>query len=99
MRRATTPLHKFTLPDDPSNYEKILITYKQNGSIVLEKTKDDLTFDGTTASVLLTQEETNLFDSRYVVQVQVRVLTTSDFAYTSQIFTFKVEEVLDGRIL
>ena len=45
MIRATTPKHVFLFDADPSVYSKILITYQQNGAIVLEKTKDDLTFD------------------------------------------------------
>lgn len=45
MIRATTPTHIFYFEDDPSEFERILITYTQGDSIVLEKEKEDLTIE------------------------------------------------------
>ena len=61
MYRATTPTHKFAFPRDLSEFKTVLVTYKQKGKIVMEKTKDDLTIDGNKASFVLTQEEANAF--------------------------------------
>ena len=71
MIRATTPKHSFIFDIDPEeNFKKILITYSQNGNVIFEKTKEDLTFEqgvscvGETeyiASFRLTQEETKMF--------------------------------------
>lgn len=72
MIRATTPKHIFAFDMDPSLFSKMLITYEQDGCIVLEKTEDDMTFDTVTDSqtgdvieyvawVRLTQEETARF--------------------------------------
>ena len=49
--------------------------------------------------VKLTQEETKAFNSRFSVYTQVRVLTNDDDAYASQIFTVKVNDVLNEEIL
>lgn len=76
--RATTPKHTFVFEVDPdATFKSILITYVQKGAAVLEKTKDDLTFEGEVeiepekegdepevgyaASLRLTQEESKRF--------------------------------------
>lgn len=72
MYRATTPTQRFTFPRDLSEFKTILVTYKQKGKIVMEKTKEDLTIDGNKASFVLTQEETNAFSpGDRAVSVQV----------------------------
>ena len=84
MIRATTPKHIFYFETDPSIYSRILITYQQNGSTILEKTKEDLTIEETTAPCdvektvyaawfRLTQEETNKFQAGAGKQVTVQV--------------------------
>lgn len=110
MFRATTPLHTFTFPDDPATYKKILITYSQNGTVVFEKTEEDLTFTTETedertiykGSLRLTQEEANTFSvGKYnsVAAVQVRVLDANDHAYASDIKYVNVKDVLDDQVL
>ena len=45
MKRSTTPKQSFFFEENPNTaYEEILITYWQGGKAVLEKTKEDLTF-------------------------------------------------------
>lgn len=111
MIRATTPIHTFVFDEDPSGYERILITYAQGGSIVMEKEKDDLEF-GTIEDVFsdkisykafyrLTQEETKQFQAGggKPVQVQVRVLTSSGEALASDKKTISVQDVLNDEVL
>lgn len=111
MIRATTPKHSFLFTTDPSEFTRILITYAQGGSIVLEKEKDDLTFEETTspctgepvwaASYRLTQEETKKFlaNSGKQVTVQVRVLTGSGEALASDKKSITVVDVLNDEVL
>lgn len=103
MRRATTPLHNFMFEENPTTFERILITYAQGNNIVLEKEKSDLSFtnngDGTwTASFRMTQEEANNFKV-YPTSVQVRVLTTDGEALASNIFAVNIKNVLDDEVL
>lgn len=107
MIRATTPLQEFTFETNPADFARILITYKQDENIVLEKTQDDLSFssyigeDGIIvyiASFRMTQEEANLFEPE-PVRVQVRVLTSDAEALASDITTVKVSDVLDDEVL
>ena len=111
MIRATTPKHSFIFDIDPEeNFKKILITYSQNGNIIFEKTKEDLTFEqgvscvGETeyiASFRLTQEETKMFteEGRPTVKVQVRALSYSGEAFASDIKTLAVKSVLNDEVL
>ena len=111
MIRATTPKHMFIFDTDPTIYSKILITYQQNGQNILEKTKDDLSFEevespctGETkfaAWFRLTQEESNKFKAGPGKQVivQVRALTTDNEALASDKKTFNVQDVLNDEVL
>lgn len=100
MIRATTPTHSFELP---FNYEefvsKILITYKQGDKIVLEKTENDITFDGNVVSFEFTQEETLLFDKDIMVDIQVRVLTKGGQSLASQVWHKPIDDVLNDKVL
>ena len=107
MIRATTPLQEFTFETNPEDFARILITYKQDEEIILEKTKADLTFssnEGEDGSVVyvaafrMTQEEANLFAPE-PVRVQVRVLTSESEALASDITTMRVTDVLDDEVL
>ncbi len=111
MIRATTPKHVFIFESDPSSYKRILITYSQNGRIVMEKEKDELTIEeiknafnditGYAVWFRLTQEETKSFASgaNKMVTVQVRVLTETDEALASDKKTFSVQDVLNDEVL
>ena len=111
MIRATTPKHVFTFETNPDLYKKILITYAQGDSIVMEKTKDDLTIEpvtnafgdlvGYSAWFRLSQEDTKKFQAGGGKQVfvQVRVLTYADEAFASDKKSFSVQDVLNDEVL
>ena len=111
MIRATTPRHTFIFEQNPEElFEKILITYSQDDKIVMEKTQDDLEYgtcedcDGNTvytASVRLTQEETNMFSAnpKSMVEVQVRALTFDGDALASDKKAMAVYDVLNDEVL
>ena len=74
-----------------ADFARILITYKQDEVIVMEKTQSDLSFssyigeDGIivyVAAFRMTQQEANLFQPE-PVRVQVRVLTSDGEALAS----------------
>ena len=109
MYRASTPRHVFYFDIDPDEtFKEMLITYSQNGSIVLEKTKDDLTFDAENtedgvqyqAFFQLTQEDTRKFNrNRPFVSVQVRMLDRADNIVTSPIVNIQVKKVLNDEVI
>lgn len=105
MFRATTPLHTFIFNVNPDEtFKRILISYAQNGNVILEKEKDDLTFEAKEetweASLRLTQEETNLFNAKArAVTVQVRALTYEDSAVAFEKQNIPLIDVLNDEVL
>ena len=99
MKRATTPTHRFTLPVDASLIRRFLLTYTQNGKVVLEKRETDMAVEGNEWRIKLTQEEANLFDSSSLAHAQIRILTTGGDAMASQEYAIYVGRVLNDEVL
>lgn len=99
MIRGTTPTHTFTFSVDLSNVKDFVITYVQNGAIVLEKKKKDCTIDENKITVTLTQEETLRFDHASMVEMQAKVLTTGGTVLASNIFTTHADRILNEEVL
>lgn len=108
MYRASTPKHVFCFDFDPEKYfEQIQISYAQDDEIILTKEKKDLLFEtkesacGTvyTASLQLTQEETNLFGQRPFASVQIRFLDTHQNIITTPTVRIRIEQVLNDEVL
>ena len=112
MYRVTTPTHTFTLPIETSTCKEIQITYQQYEDPVLgieevelikhyqnDVLPSGMTLDGKKVYIRLTQQETKSFAPDNPVATQVRVLTTEDNAYASQMFYVNVNDVLNEEIL
>lgn len=100
MIGASTPTHEFELPFGKETVKRLLITYAQDGLVVLEKTENDVSWDWCIASYQLTQEETLLFDEKKSVEIQLRVLTVDDVALPpSKIFKVPCGKVLNREVL
>lgn len=99
IRRGSTPTHTFTLPFDTSLIKAASVVYSQNDIKILTKRMADLTKNGKTLSVKLTQKETFLFNPKEAVSVQVRVLTNSGDALNSLITKVNVSDSLSEEVL
>ena len=104
MYRVTTPTHTFTLPIQTSSCKEIQVTYKQKNAELVFHYQDGImpsgmTLDGKNVIVRLTQEQTKAFNSSRMVATQVRVLTTGNDAYASQVFNVSVNKVLNDEVL
>ena len=103
MYRVTTPTHTFTLPIETSTCKEIQVTYRQRNRELVKHYQDStlpsgMTLDGKNVIIRLTQEETKAFQAK-PADVQVRVLTTGEDAYASQVFKIWIDEVLNEEIL
>lgn len=98
MYRATTPTHTFNVPFETEFIDALIITYQQKGKTIVEKTKDDVTFDEKKIIVTLTQEETNMFDKGDTAKVQLRV-KIADRVQASNIITLRVNNVLNDEVM
>lgn len=99
MRRATTPTHTFTFPEDieVGDVTEALITYSQCGKTILEKTLDDLEADteNNMFALQLSEAETNLFaPGKALVQVRAKINSTS---LVSQMLWLTVKPVLNSE--
>ena len=108
MIRATTPVHTFTFDKlDPRDFKVLNIYYAQQGVEILMKDKEDCIFGteetdcGTIyyAAVMLSQDETKLFKSKYDVEIQIRVLTADDKALATGKYKLPVWDVINDEVL
>lgn len=98
MRIGTTPTHTFTLPADIAKVTaKARVVYSQCHHVVLTKEVTDLT--GNDVVINLTQDETLKFHNRKLVDIQLRVLTSTGEALTSDIITKTPYDCLERSVL
>lgn len=96
---GTTPTHTFELPFDLTTAKRIRLIYSQNNKVLFVREKDNLTVAGSVIEHKLTQEETLAFDPRYLVEIQIRVLTARDDALASDIITTTVSRLLEDEVM
>ena len=96
---GATPTNTFTIPVTESEIRKIRITYEQNGKIVLQKHKEDCTFNEKKVSVKLSQEETLRFTSNAAVRIQVKILTTGGDVIPSKVIKTSTKIVIDKEVI
>lgn len=94
-----TPRHEFTVPFDVSLLKQFKVTYSQKDKIVLEKHIEDFNINGNTLSIVLTQEETFLFDDDANIEIQARALTMGGDAIPSFIRIISADRCLDSEVL
>lgn len=100
MIRGTTPTLTFNLPFDVSNLKTAYVTIKSKDKTVkVEKSLAECTAVGKSIIATLTQADTLLFEGRKNVRVQLRVLTKSDEALASNIYTVPMGEILKDGVI
>lgn len=100
MRRGTTPMLTFQLPE-AINIVVLFITFKQGDNTVLEKTLDDVIYysDSGTIKLPLTQEDTLKLDSTEPVWVQLRLKDNLDNAVASDPIRCEVGMILKDGVI
>lgn len=99
MRRATTPNVEIRI-DECLTGCWYRVTFAQKGGQKLIKDQDEceLSDDGKTVYVHLSQRDTLQFSDKYDLRVQVR-FGRGDEACASDIATVKVAEILDEEVI
>lgn len=101
MSRGSTFKFKITVPSeyDLRNAQVMYVTFVQNGETIVEKTKEKLTITSNTVTVVLTQEETLMFNTGSA-KLQMRAKLYTGEAIVQQPPTdFTVMGILkDGKI-
>lgn len=96
---GSTPTHIFCLPFESALVKEALIVYFQGGMEIVRKETDDCTMEGRHIGVQLSQEETLAFDHRRNVQIQLRVVTTEDVAYTFPVYVTNARKCLTNEVI
>lgn len=99
MYRGTTPIHKFAFEFPKETVDVIYITYKQNGQLRIEKSKEEITFEEGYILVKLSQEETLKFTEIGPVEIQIRFTDMSENAYASNVITTRVDRILKEGVI
>lgn len=99
MRRGTTPTLQITVTGlTDIEVQNLYLTLRQ-GQTTIEKTESGVTIDGEVISATLTQEETLSLTAKMDVAMQLRVLSTNNTAYASNIVTVPVEAILKEGVI
>ena len=99
MRRGTTPTLQITVAGlSEIEIQNLYLTLEQQGAVI-EKTEADVSVEGEVISTTLTQEETLSLTARMDIAMQLRVLSTNNTAYASNIVTVPVEAVLKEGVI
>lgn len=99
MRIGTTPTHIFEVDLDTTLIKQVKITYTQDDEIILEKRTDDCEITQDKLKIKLTQEETFEFDSTKFVCIQIRILTTNNECFSTDLIRVPVHKCLDREVL
>lgn len=103
MRRATTPTHVFKISKDDfliTDVVEAKLTYAQDSEVLVEKSLSQLSsnLDANLFFYQLTQEETKKFTPGKAL-VQMRLKTSDDIVWASQMLYVNVEPVLESEVL
>ena len=100
MRRGTTPTININVKGcDLALFDTIYVTFKQ-GTKTLDKTGDDLSVEGNSVAVSLSQEDTLTFDStKKVVEVQLRAVDENGMAIASNIRQIPIDAILKEGVI
>lgn len=97
--QATTPTLTFNLPISTSLLVVAYVTLKQGGKTIVEKDISDCVLNDKVLSTKLTQDDTLLLETKSDAEIQIRVRTTDNSAFASQVFTVPVARILKGGVI
>lgn len=99
IAQGTTPEHTFTIPVDTGTLSRARVVYVQNKKRVIVKYMDELTFNGNTVKVQLSQAETFMLDHKKKVKFQLRSKTKGGDVLNSEILEATVAECIDKELI
>ena len=99
MIRACSYTCEIMMPVPASDYSKILVTFSQNGKILVEKNKEDLEATEDGVLVQLSQDDTRLFSTEDYAVMQLRAYRSTYDAPGSEIWPIQVYPALNDEVL
>jgi len=100
MYRGTTPDLEINVGDiDLSQVTDLWLTLSQHGTVVINKTLEEVTIDGSTVTCTLTQEETLALKAHSSTLIQMRFLTNDGQAMATPIVKVPVDAILKDGVI
>lgn len=99
IRVACSYKATFQLPENPANYNAILVTFAQNGQNLINLDATHLQIDGQNVIAQLDQEQTNLFAPNVPAFVQIRAYKSQYEAPGSRVWPLDVWPSLNQEVL
>ena len=100
MYRGTTPGLEINVGDiDLTKVTELWLTLSQHGTVVINKTLEEVDIDGSTVSCTLTQEETLSLKAHSSTLVQMRFLMDDGQAMATPIVKVPVEAILKDGVI
>lgn len=99
IRRACSYNATIELPEAPSHYSKILVSFGQDGDILINKDESELVITETDVTVRLTQAETKSFTAGMLAFLQVRCYASTYDAPGSACWQLWVEPAINDTVL
>ena len=100
MFRGTTPTIQVNLSNvDFTNVSELWFTISQLGRVIINRELDEVTIEGTTISVTLTQEETLALRANANTRLQVRLLMADGCAMATPIVKLDVNAILKDGVI
>lgn len=95
-----TPLHTFTLDiADMPNIVEVLISYTQNGRVILRKKLKDCELSGNVIKVRLSQEDTLKFNESHKVRIQIKLKADTGEVIPSDVVSVTPTSCLDLEVI
>ena len=100
MFRGTTPTIQVNLSNvDFTNVSELWFTISQLGRVIINRELDEVTIEGTTITVTLTQEETLALRANANTRLQVRLLMNDGCAMATPITKLDVNGILKDGVI
>ena len=94
-----TSENSFAFPYNENEVACVYITYVQGGNTVVEKELPDCKFEDGRINVMLSQEDSLLFEEKTNVRIQIRGRKHNNKAFKSTIITASTDEILKKGVI
>lgn len=98
MLRYSTPTIEIESDISFAEFTEIWVSFKQN-NVILRKTKSEIEINETIIKVRLSQEETAMFKSDEIVEVQIRWLSDNGSASGTNVVPIVFGRVLEDEVI
>ncbi len=96
---GTTPTHFFKNQFKASEIKEVRILYAQDDELVVKKTTADCNIQDNLITVTLTETDTFKFDAKKPVEIQLRVVTTTNKVLNTVPERVGLTKCLDNEVI